>query len=66
VANLQASIHNLLYKSEVKIHDYNLCCTYQFPCLNAAAAAAAAAADMSGTDSVAEVQQFVLRSPVDG
>ena len=38
------TIHNLLYESKVKIHDYNICCTYQFPCLNTAAAAGVAAA----------------------
>jgi hypothetical protein len=50
------TIHNLLYESKLKIHDYNICCTYQFPCLNTAAVgagAAAAAAAVSDTDSVA-------------
>jgi len=72
------TIHNLLYGSKVKIHHYNICCTYQLPCLNTAAAAAAAAAvaavgaadgaavaaAVSGTDSVAGNQQVVLRPPV--
>jgi hypothetical protein len=64
------TIHNLLYESKLKIHDYNICCTYQFRCLNTAAVgagAAAAAADtaaVSDTDSVAGDQQFVLRSAV--
>ena len=64
---------NLLYESKVKIHHYNICCTYQFPCLNTAAAdsaavavAAAAAAAVSDTDSVAANQQVVLSSPVVG
>jgi len=63
---------NLLYESKVKIHHYNICCTYQFPCLNTAAAdsaavaVAAAAAAVSDTDSVAANQQVVLSSPVVG
>jgi len=63
---------NLLYESKVKIHHHNICCTYQFPCLNTAAAAAAAdsaavaAAAVSDTDSVAANQQVVLSSPVVG
>ena len=62
------TIHNLLYESKLKIHDYNIRCTYQFPSLNTAAvgagAAAAAVAAVSDTDSVAGDQQFVLRSAV--
>jgi len=63
------AIHNPLYGCKVKIHHYNICCTYQFPCLNTAAAdgaagAAVAAAAVSDTDSVAGNQQFVSRSPV--
>ena len=65
------TIHNLLYGSKVKIHHYNICCTYQFPCLNTAAAAAAGAVDgaavaaaVSEIDSVAGNQQVVLRPPV--
>jgi hypothetical protein len=60
------TIHNLLYESKLKIHDYNIFCTYQFPCLNTAAvgAGAAAAAAVVDTDSVAGDQQFVLRSAV--
>jgi hypothetical protein len=51
----------------VKIHDYNICCTYQFPCLNTAAAGAAAvAAGVIDTDCGAGDQQVVLRLPVVG
>jgi hypothetical protein len=60
------TIHNLLYESKVKIYDYNICCTYQFPCLNTAAAGVAGAAAVSDTDSVAGDQQVVLRPPVVG
>jgi len=60
------TIHNLLYESKVKIHDYNICCTYQFPCLSTAAAGAAAAAAVTDTDCVAGDQQFVLRLAVVG